>query len=115
MVTQHWVQLPEQAWAALTSEKIEHVLVINETEKILVPRHLGYVDRLVRAIMPNFPSRRLDSVEVHWETATADADLAWGLLERKSMTDPRRFQIAQMLVDAGFGNTCVIVVVRRQG
>ena len=29
-------------------------------------------------------------------------DLAWELLEKKGLTDPRRHQIAQMLIDAGF-------------
>ncbi len=113
MATQQWVQLPERAWAALTGDKVVHVLVLNEIEKILVPRHLGYVDRVVKAIMPDFPKRRLDSVEVHWQTSATDPDLAWGLLEKIGVADPRRYQIAQMLIDAGFGNTCVVAVISK--
>ncbi len=113
MVQQHWVQLPEDAWARLTGDKVEHILVINEVEKIMVPRHLGYVDKVVKAIMPEFPTRRLHEVEVHWETPADDPDIAWGYLEARGLTDPRRYQIAQLLIDAGFGATCICAVIRK--
>lgn len=113
MTQQHWVQLPEVAWAALSGDKVAHILVINEIEKLLVPRHLGYVDKVVKALMPDFPTRRLDEVEVHWETRADDPDTAWALLERGKLTDPRRYQIAQQFIDAGYGATCICVVIRK--
>ncbi len=113
MAAQHWVQLPEEAWAALSGDKIVHVLVLNEIERLLVPPQVGYVDRVVKAMMPNFPTRRLGEVEVHWQTAADDPDLAWGYLEARRLTDPRSYQVAQAFVDVGFGATCLCAVIRR--
>lgn len=109
-----FVQLAEEAWAALTGEKVAHVLVINEIEKILVPTHLGYVDRVVKGIMPDFPTRRLGEVEVHWHTRPDDPELAWRFLEARGYADKQQYQIAQMLIDAGYGATCICAVIRRK-
>jgi hypothetical protein len=114
MPAYEYVQLSDEAWAALTGEKVAHILVINEIEKLLVPPHLGYVDKVVKAIMPEFPTRRLGEVEVHWQTQADDPELAWRFLEAKKVTDKKQFQIAQKLFDAGYGATCLCVAIRRK-
>ncbi|MBM4319107.1 MAG: hypothetical protein FJ125_03905 [Deltaproteobacteria bacterium] len=113
-MTYEYVQLSEEAWAALTGDKVAHVLVINEIEKILVPTHLGYVDKVVKAIMPEFPTRRLGEVEVHWQTRADDPEIAWSFLQRKGVTDRTQYQIAQTLVDVGYGATCICAAIRRR-
>lgn len=113
MPAYEFVQLPEEAWNRLTGDKVAHVLIINEIEKLLVPPHIGYADKIVKALMPDFPTRRLDEVEVHWETPATDPDIAWRFLEARGVADTRQYQIAQMLVDIGFGPTCVCAAIRK--
>jgi len=109
-----FVQLPEETWAALTGEKIAHVLVINEIEKILVPTSLGYVDKVVKGIMPSFPTRRLGEVEVHWQTKADDPEIAWRFLAAKGFGDKAQYQVAQMLIDVGYGTSCICAAIPKK-